>query len=331
MFHDESTEIVHKNKSRVSLNVKASNVRNTRSAISKQAGVQSVTGPPVKLTDFVMYQPLDELGVKFFMSNYVDGDPAVSQLYYLPTFYAQTGYSSPGLQQSITAAGLAGYAKAARRKDLVDIATKSYIAAIRGINTALCDLKTAAQDTTLMSIIMAAMFEMLIIPHKSISGMRNCSRHLEGAVSVAFLHLKYGRQTDRTRKLLTTIVQSVIMNSWIQNIPLPSELTELKKQIGEEMGAYSAHNAFLDILLDLVLFRQSLQDGAYDSPIAIVQKALEIDLTLHEFAKNMPRNARFDSFRISSVDTEQITYEGYYHGAYITSMLAYPRLALILP
>lgn len=41
-------------------------------------------GFSVQLTDFVLYQLLDDLGLSLFMSTYVEDNPAVSQLYYLP-------------------------------------------------------------------------------------------------------------------------------------------------------------------------------------------------------------------------------------------------------
>ncbi|KAF1847199.1 uncharacterized protein K460DRAFT_402562 [Cucurbitaria berberidis CBS 394.84] len=297
---------MHKHKGHIiSSNAKSSGTEST-----KQATIQAVMASVVKLADFVMYQSLDDLGVNFFMSNYVSGDPTVSQLHYLPALYAKTGYANPGLKQSITAAGLAGYAKTARRKDMTNTATKSYISAIRAINTALSDPNIAAQDSTLVSIVIAAMFEVLINPR---AGMQNCSKHLEGAVAVALLSMKYRRQTDVTRKLLTTLVQNVVINSWIQHIPLPPGFTELKKQVGEKSNSNSVHGDFLDIVLELVQFRHALQDGIYDSPMAIIRKALEIDNTLTEFLENMPRHARFDSFRVSSVEVEQLAYGGYYH------------------
>lgn len=312
MFHDESIQIVQKNKGRVASNIQLSNAQNMGIGSSKQERNQTESATPVKLTDFIMYQPLDDLGVNFFMSNYVGDDPGVSQLYYLPAFYAKSGYAHPGLHQSITAAGLAGYAKTSRRKDMVELATKHYIEAIRSINTALSDPKSAAQDSTLMCIIMAAMFEILIIPR--MSGMQNCTKHLNGAVVVAFLNLEQRKPTDVARQLLTTLIQSAIINCWIQNIPLPPRFTELKELIDEKVNPNSVHGTFLDIIMELVQFRQGLKEGSYDGPMSIIKKALAIDDTLNDFARNMPRQARFDSFRVSSDSVKQLAYQGYYHG-----------------
>jgi hypothetical protein len=90
MFHDESKEIARRTKDRLS---GGSDHKATGGISREQQLVQAAAAMPVKLTDFVMYLPLDDLGVSFFMSTYVGEDPAVSQLYYLPKFYATTGYA----------------------------------------------------------------------------------------------------------------------------------------------------------------------------------------------------------------------------------------------
>lgn len=82
MFHDQSTQIA----SRYEVNGStAPGVgEDGKSEISSRLGTQAVIGFPVQLTDFVLYQLLDDLGLSFFMSTYVGDSPAVSQLYYLP-------------------------------------------------------------------------------------------------------------------------------------------------------------------------------------------------------------------------------------------------------
>lgn len=312
MFHDESTKVVRRNKGLRMANSGPADALNTGAASSVETAAQATLSTPIKLTDFVMYQPLDELGVSYFMATYVGEDPAVAQLFYVPDFYAKIGYANPGLQQCITAAGLAGYAKSARRKELIDAATKSYVGAIRGINTALSDPKTASQDSTLMSIIMAIMFEVLIIPR--IEGMQNCSKHIDGAVSLALLNLKKGKQTDITRKLLTTLTQCVVLNCWIQHVPLPSNFGQLKKQVGNRINPDSVHGNFLDIVMELVEFRQSLQSGSYRRPIAIVKQALALDDSLRRFSQTMPEDGRFRGFRVTHQDVTHLAFDGYFHG-----------------
>jgi hypothetical protein len=280
--------------------------------IHEQALIRAAAAAPVKLTDFVLYQPLDDLGVSFFMSTYVGDDPAVSQLYYLPKLFAQSGSSNPALRQSITAAGLAGYAKTARRNEAKDAATKLYVSAIRSINTAISDPKLVVQDSTLMSIVMAAMFEVLVVPR--LSDMRNANKHLDGAVAVALHMLKQKKTTDITYKLITTSMHSIIINSWISHVPLPANFMELKRQLNGKPTPHSIHSDFLDIVMELVEFREALQAQTLKDPTDIIEQALAVDAIFENFAETMPPQGHYESFRILRQDVEQLAYNGYYHG-----------------
>lgn len=319
MFHDETKQITRRNKGHVFQSAEMQVVSGSRS--SEQALISAAAARPMSLVDFVMYQPVDDVGVSFFMSTYVGEDPAVSQLHYLPKFYAKTGYANPGLQQSIIAAGLAGYAKNNRRGELTEAATKHYLAAIQGINAALSDPKTAVQEATLLAIVMAAMFEVLILPR--LADMGNCSKHLEGAVTVALMILKQRKPNDITRTLITTCAQSVIINSWISYVPLPRNFLEMKRRLGKTSESQSIHGKFLDIVMELILFREALQTGTLNHPTTIAKRALAVDAALAKFAEEMPLNGRFQAFRVRGQYPEQAGYQGYYHGTSCSPICAH--------
>jgi hypothetical protein len=305
MFHDESKQVARKNKKRFSDSAKTQ-------AVGDGSSELAVAAVSVKLTDFILYQPLNDLGLNYFMSTYVGDDPAVSQFHYLPKLYAKTGYANLSLQQIIVATGLAGYAKTARRQDVSDTATKYYVAAIQGINAALSDPKTAVQDTTLTSIIMAAMYEVITVPR--LSNMQNCSKHLEGAIVVALMSLAQKKATDVTEKLLATLVDVVIINSWISHTPLPRRLTELKQRVGKRLYPDSLHGNFLDLVMQVLQFKEALHTKTYKTPVAIIKQALAIENNLETFAQNMPTHAHYQEFKIPLKSAGQLAYAGYYHG-----------------
>ncbi|KAF2995715.1 hypothetical protein E8E13_004288 [Curvularia kusanoi] len=103
MFQDESAKVIRKSKGQLPKSASTSTTRQDEIAVQRSA--------PVDLSNIVVYQPWDDLSVNFFMSNYIGPDPAVSQLYYLPTFYAKSGYAASSLKRTIIATGLAGYAR----------------------------------------------------------------------------------------------------------------------------------------------------------------------------------------------------------------------------
>lgn len=306
LFHDESAKVERKSKGRLSKSTSSSATRQDRVAIQTLA--------PVNLTNIVVYQPWDDLGVHFFMSNYVGTDPAVSQLHYLPDFYAKSGYAVSPLKRTIIASGLAGYARTARRPDLIDQSTRTYIAAIRDINTALSTTQ-AVDDTTLMSIMMAAMFEtMLVSPD---SGMHNVSKHLEGAMSVAYLSLQQRSPSDVFRALLSTLIQSVIMNCWIQHVPLPVRYKQIRPYVPDRINPHSVHARLVDVLSRVIEFRDDLKGGSYQAPDAILRRALQIDADLKSFIEEMPSHTSFEKCwmpTIQASEVQQLVYNWVFHG-----------------
>lgn len=279
------------------------------------------TSAPVNLSNIVVYQPWDDLGVHFFMSNYVGTDPAVSQLHYLPDFYAQSGYAASSLKRTIIASGLAGYARTARRADLIERSTRSYVGAIRDINTALSSPQTAVSDTTLMSILMAAMFETMLVTSES--GMHNVSKHLEGAMSVAYLSLQQRAPSEVFKALLSTLVQSVIMNSWIQHVPLPARYKQIRPYVPDRINPHSVHARLVDVLSRVIEFRDDLKAGSIRSHHTILRRALKIDTNLKTFIEEMPRHTSFEKCwmpTIQATEVQQLVYNWVFHGKLSTSL-----------
>lgn len=79
---------------------------------------------------------------------------------------------------SIKVAGLAGYAKTVRQKEMLATAMNSHGAALRSINTALSYPTADVKEATLAAIILVAMYEIMVALKQT--GMKNCSKHLTG-------------------------------------------------------------------------------------------------------------------------------------------------------
>lgn len=312
MFHDESAKVVRK--------IKGHAQKTTSASTSQGLDIALQSSHPVSLTNIVVYQPWDDLGVHFFMSNYVGTDPAVSQLHYFPDFYAKSGYATSSLKRAIVASGLAGYARVARRPDLIEQSTRTYVAAIRDINYALSSPQIAINDTTLMSILMAAMFETMLVSPES--GMHNVSKHLDGAMSVAYLSLQRRAPSEVFKSLLSTLIQSVIMNCWIQHVPLPSRYWQIRPYVPEKINPHSVHAVLVDVLSRVLEFRDGLKEGRYLDPDAILQKALKLDTELRNFLEDMPSHTLFEKGCIPTMlapELQQLVYNSTFHSKLFVS------------
>jgi hypothetical protein len=322
LFHDESAKVERKSKGKPTKSAKSATAS---TSVENVVAAQSLA--PVNLTNIVVYQPWDDLGIHFFMSNYVGKDPAISQLHYLPDFYGKLGYATPSLKKAIIASGLAGYARTARRQDLIEQSTRTYVAAIRDINTALSSPQHAINDTTLMSIMMAAMFETMLVSPES--GMHNVSKHLEGAMSVAYLSLQQQPPSDVFKALLSTLVQSVIMNCWIQHVPLPARYKSIRPHVPDRINPHSVHAKLVDVLSRVIEFRDDLKGGQYQSPNEILLRALKVDADLKNFIEEMPTHTCFEKCwmpTVQATEVQQLVYNWVFHGKVI-SFLPMPTFA----
>jgi hypothetical protein len=310
MFLDESTRVVSQNRSRISPHHTELVTQKAKPRPKAPQTKHPMADSPLKLTGFIMYQPLDDLGVKFFMTNFIVDDPAMSLLHYLPDFYIKTGCSSPALSQICAAVGLVGLVNKSNNRDMLSVATHNYGAAIRAINTALLCPKKAAEDCIVASVYLAAMFEALMIPRQP--GMDNAGTHLAGAISVAHLILKQQRQTDITIKLCTTLWKTVMMNCWIQDVPLPPDFIEFKRLVEKKAERVSVYDSFLNIVMNLVQFKQEYQYTAVANPTAIIERALAIDTNLDEYARDLALEDPFETSQLLNDDDSPLPHKGYF-------------------
>jgi hypothetical protein len=117
--------------------------------------------------------------------------------------------------------------------------------------------------------------------------------------------------------LLCTLVQSVVMNCWIQQIPLPPKYKNIRTYIPARINPNSIHAKLVDLLSRLIEFRDDLKNGLYSSPDAILQKALELDAALMMFVEEMPNHTSYKTCWISisqATEVQQLVYNRVFHG-----------------
>jgi hypothetical protein len=317
MFLDESTRVASQNRTRIPLQHTDSSTRQGKPRPKGQLENLPVAELPLKLSSFIMYQPLEDLGISFFMTNFIVDDPAMSLLHYLPSFYAKAACSDPTLPRICAAVGLVGLVNKSYNRDMLSVATNNYGAAIRAINTALLYTETAVKDCTVASIYLAAMFEALILPRRA--GMDNAGIHLAGAVSVAHLVLKQQKQTDVTIKLCNTLLKTVIMNCWFQEVPLPPDFVDFKRLVDKKAERVLVYDSFLNLIVSLLQFKDQYQDPAKADRMAIAQRALIIDTNLDEYARDLAQKDLFENHQPAGACATQLAHKGYYHCKDISS------------
>lgn len=308
---DESDKVVEKSKTKAA---KPTFSRHSSPQMGQQPKSRIVPyheNAPARLTDVISYQVLDDVAVYYFMDTYVGIDSINSQFNYLPNLYKRDVSTHSTIRETIKAVGIAGYAMAARQPDVIPTATKSYISAIREVNAALSHPELRLQDSTLASILLLALFEMLVIIRNKRS--TNLTNHLNGALSVAALHLKQRTQSDFSIKIMQSICQAVAMNCWIQNIQLPSELAPIRQHLARATADRPPdfQAEFLELVLVLIHSRNAIEKASRCSPRAIITEATKLDHRLRQFMDDLPVEGRFTSIR--GTPNTDLAFNGYYH------------------
>lgn len=299
MFFDESKQVVERSKT-------SKFIASQQSSTELRAVPHYVTH--VQLNPVSLEPMLDNFALNYLMSRQIGKTAVLSQFSYLPDVYLREGYYRKELHQSLTAIGLLGYLKSTRRPDLLQMATKSYIAAVRAVNDALSHPRTAVKEATLVSVMMLAMFEVMISPR--VGGLANLSKHLRGALSVISQCLKQEPPSEIQRKLMKTIIQSVLMDALLQHTPLPPDYFLVKREIEAELNTNPLHARFLNALTDTLKSRDDFTMGKVGFTMSA---GLRLDSLWEQFMEDMPENRQFKVLPAPK-EYEEMVFGGFYHG-----------------
>jgi hypothetical protein len=243
------------------------------------------------------------------MNMYIRGDIAHSQFDYLPEIYARH-FSNAGLQECIRAVGLAAFAKTTRRKDYLEPAMKSYVSALRNVNSTMSTPAKAVQDSTLICVLLLAIFEVMTCK----DGLGSLTKHLNGAMLIGTLLSKKERQTEFSEQLLGTIHQSMIMNCWVQNLTLPTGFDVLKEYADRTSRKPKLQVRLLDGLVGFIKFRQSLLEDRHSPVSSRIAQATHLDDQFRCLLDDMQKTSQWAFQTIyDSTEHHHIAYKGYYH------------------
>lgn len=123
---------------------------------------------PSNLSIFSLQPTLEEDGINYFMFNFVrmPNGPSHGYFYYIEDLCRRDGFDET-LRSAMTAAGLASHATRTQSSTLMSRARREYAMALRKINACLKSPTAALKDSTLLAIIIVAIFE-------SVAGAKEC-------------------------------------------------------------------------------------------------------------------------------------------------------------
>ncbi|KAF5665251.1 C6 zinc finger domain-containing protein [Fusarium circinatum] len=203
---------------------------------------------------------------------------------------------------------------------LMTLARKNYLAAIRNINAALSLPQKAANDSTLASVLLLALFEAIAF-HRCDS-LNNWTSHVDGAVQPVKLRGPRQFESALGRALFSDVSNHTYASCAQRRVPVPATVSELRTQLGDLSGESSLVvdlGAVLDSMSRLLVKLTSTDAEDTPAPEVIVAQGCllvsQIDCLLDQASTLFPYEV------IPTTEAQDCSFNGIIH-KYPTPQLA---------
>ncbi|KAF4414870.1 C6 zinc finger domain-containing, partial [Fusarium acutatum] len=173
-----------------------------------------------------------DAGTAFFLSMYV---PTASM-----EFLSVIAYDCPTellSSPAMLAPALAMLSYELMEPSLMTLARKNYLAAIQNINAALSLPQQAANDSTLASVLLLALFEAIAFHRRD--SLNNWTSHVDGAVQLVKLRGPRQFESALGRALFSDVSNHTYASCAQRRVPVPKTILEMRAQLGDFSGENS--------------------------------------------------------------------------------------------
>lgn len=250
----------------------------------KRNGSTSPIGP---MSTFSMYPTIEDRGMAFFTANFVtpSGGPTHGSFTSLYEMKQCTGTLDDTVVAGITATGLAGFANTTKSAEVMRYARRQYAIALHLINKALGSPEDALRDSTLLAVLILAIFE-TTAGSKQLS-LKEWRHHMNGAAALLKLRGRPQLWTPIGFKLFMHASTHVMVGCLHREIAMPPELLELRKEAFQSVRDEPVWQ-YLRTADEFTIFRGAVRSGTLSDPEDIITAALIIDRKLLQIFTDIP-------------------------------------------
>jgi hypothetical protein len=224
---------------------------------------------------------IEDQALGFFLGNYV-GKPTIvprGQFEWVTELLTQPVVDDI-LLQSVKATSLASLANATKSPRIMQQAQAAYGSTLRITNNALHNKETATKDSTLISVIMLAMYENFVIPDRQ--SMDVWAKHVDGACALLNLRGDEQFQSDLGRRLFHQFYGVVLLVALQTGRAVHRGMHDLYRAMTPKSD-YSVHGrAWTTRLIDAMHDGIHLNQDKHTDPKTMVTKAVNIDREMDE-------------------------------------------------
>lgn len=246
-----------------------------------------------------------ERGMAFFFSRHVAKLDAGYQSYdFIYEVWKPPTNPNPHNQDSIAAAvvaiGLAGLSKVTRSIEMMNMARRSYGAALKLTTTALSDPVEAVKDSTLLSVLLLGTYE--VVSGSTPQTMEAWQKHVDGAAALASLRGTDQFKTTAGCKMFQMLCYSVLLSCMRSDIPAPTVIEELRNKSLEMGKLDNTNKALIDHMFKTTHVRHQIKTGILTDRNEIVSTLENCDAEWARMASLLPDMWRYRNITLRAAD-----------------------------
>ncbi|KAF1843140.1 uncharacterized protein K460DRAFT_340939 [Cucurbitaria berberidis CBS 394.84] len=235
-------------------------------------------------------QSIEDVAVAHFMSSYIPG----SHFDYLPAMYGQLS-TEMVLTAAVHAASMASLGRELGQPSIMAMARRSYGKALQKMDCALADPSIAANDTTLISVLLLGLFEAMVwasprTPH-------SWTAHTRGALALIKLRGPQQVETPVGRTLFVQVANIICVSSIQQKTRIPPELVALiKTAMHDECGA--PRYGLTRLTGEVSNLMADIDEGGMTAE-EIIRATQSVDEKYVSFSKSIPQSLKYRAITIN--------------------------------
>lgn len=267
-------------------------------------------------------QSLDELGINYFMANYVikDSGPCPGVFNYASNILAGPVRDAKLARVAIRAVGLAGLASTTGAGSIMRKARSSYAEAIERVNVALVDSRVARNDSAIFAVMVLGLFESITCSGDESLAAWKC--HINGAASLLMLRGTSQFRTKQGLQIFGEAVSHVLTLCSRYDQPVPPRLrylrVEMERNVNGKSPSWILSTAHIEVM-NLYNQVQPEQEtpflaGEWET---LLSHAAELSQRLENLFADLPVSWRFKTV-CDPTASPRLVFQGKYHIYYNT-------------
>lgn len=263
---------------------------------------------------------MDERATCYFVFHHLVGvqSPSRGLLDNLLMMF-QSNSVDENLLTAVKAVSYASYAHHLHNTELTEVSRWQYTKAVNLTNAALRSDESAAKDSTLLSVMILGMYE--ILTGSTQRSLQAWMEHVRGSAALIKMRGEEQLKTPQGRRLFVQASIGILTSCVQLNIPVPRHMVELMYKVPDYFDQSISQDDIVHVaygihmkMIEVNQFRASVEKGIVSDKHEIVSMALELDSRLNAIPNDTPPEFRY--YVVKSKSDTDFAFQGTYHVYY---------------